>query len=348
MTINLPFSFFQTTANSSPAILHQLLEFSSTDLDLKHLVWCAYAAHYESVPKEKISAFLRSLDNWKECNFAVFENSETQNSFSESLDQYSFPPPCYEKITRSICLPLALYSFYRARLLWALCLLGDEDGKLERDVYFHIYQLLRYVRTALEKSLESLSDDSVPSENLRIGFLPLLYLAGRCCPNSNWLRWIIQELGNVGNEGLFNSQAFATTLNVLCQLEEHTMRASNLPFECQRFATPRLRMIALLIPDIDGRSFEAYFARPRESLTESEKTFVLFRIARWSSIPEETAPVIQDLFVHRKSFSRNWLLAQPLVQKWLDWNCGTEFNLDQVIQDHIIGNRPLLEVGTES
>lgn len=353
-TVNLPSSFFESAASSSSMMLQQLLEFTSADLDLKHLVWCVYEAHYKTVPKKKVLAFLQALDDWKTYNTATFQMLKMEDSLSDPIDfsyqalsKLPFPPACHENVSRESCLALALYSFYKARLLWALCLLGDQDSKIELDTYFHVYQLLRYTRTALTTSHQSSSEAMLPCENLRIGFSPLLYLAGRCCPTPLWLRWIIQELQSVGQEGLFHNKPFATTLDILLLLEEHAIRTSSSSNDGGRFVPACSRTIALFIPDIDGRSFEAYYARPQESPNDNAKQFNISRVARWSDASKEREPVIQDYEIYQQPFSKEWLLEQPLVQKWLDWSCHAEFDLNQVIQDHITGNRLLLEVGVE-
>lgn len=351
-TVNLPSSFFEVAADSSSTMLQQLLEFTSADLDLKHLVWCVYAAHYKTVSKEKILAFLQALDDWKINNSNALRMVKMENSPSDpvncsyqDLGNLPFPPACYDQIPRDSCLALALYTFYKARLLWALCLVDDRDGSIELNAYFHVYQFLRYTRTALTTSTQSASEATLPSENLRIGFSPLLYLAGRCCPTSSWLRWVIQELETVGQEGLYQNQSFATTLDVLLLLEEHAIRTSKPSPGGERFVPASARTIALFIPDIDGRSFEAYYARPQESSTNDER-FIISRIARWSDV-KGPGPFIQDYEVYQQPFSTEWLSDQPLVQKWVDWSCNPEFDLNQVIQDHITGNRALLEVGVD-
>lgn len=190
----------------------------------------------------------------------------------------------------------------------------------------------------------STPESILPCENLRIGFSPLLYLAGRCCPTSSWLRWIIQELEVVGPEGLFHNKPFATTLDILLLIEQHAVRTLNSSSDGERLVPACSRVVALFIPDIDGRSFEAYYARPEETNPNNERKFNISRVARWSDTASGTGPVIQDYEMYRQNFSREWLLKQPLVQKWVDWSFDSEFDLNQVIQDHITGNRLLLEV----
>lgn len=354
-TVNLPSSFFELPTRSSSTMLQQLLEFTSADLDLKHLVWCAYAAHYRTVSKQKVLALLQALDDWKVSNSTTFQMLKVDDSPSDQidlsyqvLDQLPFPPTCVENLPGEFGLALALYTFYKARLLWALCLLEDPDGKIELETYFHIYQFLQYTKTALTTSHRFASNNAtLPCENLRIGFSPLLHLSGRCCPSPSWLRWIIQELHAIGQEGLFHNESFATTLETILFFEENRIRDPNSSVIGKKFVPASSRTIALVIPDIDGRSFEAYYARPREMLNSNGVQFVLSRVARWSVANKGSPPVIQDYDVYQLPFTKEWLLGQPLVQKWLDWNCGSEFDLNQVIQDHITGNRLLLEVGLE-
>lgn len=354
LTVNLPSSFFELTTGSSSIMIQQLLEFTSADLDLKHMVWCLYAAHYKTVPEEKILAFLQALEDWRtynSTNFQTLKAGDSDPGFNEftwkGLDEVPFPPPSHQNTSWESCLVLALYSFYKSRLLWALCLLGDEDRQNELNSYFHVYEFLRYTRTALTIPERSSSDPMIPCENLRIGFSPLLYLAGRCCPSAPWLRWVIQELEHVGQEGLFHNKPFATTLRVLLSLEESKLRDSTAATEDPIFVQPCLRTIAVFIPDIDGRSYEAYYSRLRGHPNDHEPQFELSKVASWSDAPQNSEPAIQDYEEHPQPFYPGWLLQQPIVRKWLDWSCVTEFDLNQVIQDHISGNRLLLEMGKE-
>ncbi|KAJ5988516.1 hypothetical protein N7481_003726 [Penicillium waksmanii] len=357
LTVNLPASFFELGASSSSILIQQLLEFTSADLDLKHLIWCVYAAHYKTASREKILAFLQALDDWKTYNSTLFQTMKADD-FQPDLDEFSyqglgkfpFPPLPHKHTSWESCLVLALYSFYKARLLWALCLLGDQDRKIELDSYFHVYELLRYTRTALTISHRSSSLSMVMCENLRIGFSPLLYLAGRCCPSAPWLRWIIQELENVGPEGIFQNKQFAATLDLLLSLEELKTRDLHLSSDGANFVHPSMRTIAVFIPDIDGRSFEAYYGRLRGSSSDNgnDTQFALSKVAHWLQTTKDSEPSIEDYEIYPQPFSPNWLMEQPIVKKWLDWSCVTEFDLNQVIQDHIAGNRLLLEIGVEA
>ena len=346
-TVALPSSFFEAAGNPCTPIVQQLLEFTSADIELKHLVWCVYAAHYKTVSKEKVLAFLKALDDYKTCNSAALQalREDVNEGSFESLNKLPFPPVCRDKAPSEACLALALYHFYKARLLWALCLLGDQDGSIELAAYFHVYEFLVHTRTALTAAQEFTHVATQRCENLRIGFSPLLYLAGRCCPTPTWLRWIIEELKTVGEEGLFLNDPFAATLEILLFLEEHAKQSLNLSPSEERFVTPRSRTIAIFIPDIDGQSFEAYFARPQDSqIIDENETFLVSRVAHWSNLTKGLRPLIQDYEIFQQPFTKEWLLEQHIVQKWVEWNCDTGFNLNQVIQDHIKGNRLLLEI----
>jgi hypothetical protein len=188
----------------------------------------------------------------------------------------------------------------------------------------------------------------ITCENLRIGFSPLLYLAGRCCPSAPWLRWIIQELENIGPEGLFHNKPFAATLDLLLSLEEVKTRDLHSSSDGTSFVHPSMRTIAVFIPDIDGRSFEAYYGRLRGSLDETNTQFALSKVAHWLDTTKDTEPFIEDYEIYPHPFSPNWLMERPIVKKWLDWSCVTEFDLNQVIKDHIAGNRLLLETAVEA
>lgn len=340
--VAVPSSFFEAAATCSSTMLQRLLEFSAADLDLKHITWCVYTAHLNTVTREKIAAFLKALDEWKAINSSVFDNLANGHGLfdpteysEEALENLPFLPQCNENASLETCLALALYSFYKSRLLWALALSGDEDGSIELAAYFHVYDVLRLTKTAVMAAKKSSADIKLASERVRIGFTPLLYLVGRCCPKGSWVRWIVDELRMIGREGVFHSDAYATTLEVLLRLQEQEYRSASPVDDEKMFVPAHLRIIAVLIPDMDGQTFEAYYARPYGSQFIVERGYALLRTARWSRQINILQPLVEDCEIYQTPFCRQWLLERPIVQKWLDWNFDTEFNIDQVLRDHI-------------
>lgn len=266
--------------------------------------------------------------------------SDAVNFNFAALDKLPVPPSPHPSLPKDYCLALALYAFYRARLLWALSISNHGDRNLELDAYHFIYQLLRFVKTAKDSPPSTSQDSPLRCEALRIGFSPMLFLAGQSCPKPNWLRWISFELDRVGQEGVFNNKAFASSLDVLSTLENRVNRDLELP-GVERFSSPTSRVLSILFPDMDGRVFVTYYGQAKDRDADGGNLYFPLCIARWSAFVNGGRPVVTTFDGDRGTVYSEWVLGQSLVREWAQWLTFPEFDLNQMLRDHMNGSRLL-------
>lgn len=338
------------TSESSPVmLLQQLLDMGSMDGQIKPLIWCPVAGHRKIMPDQKIIAFIGKLKEWRASNSILFHKLGVDEAISEpvnfdlaKLADAQIPPLPHTDLAKEYCLVLALYVFYQAKLSWALSIHDDGEKNLELDAYYFIYQLLRFVTTALESPPSPSQDIPFGREALRIGLSPMLFLAGQSCPRPTWIRWILFELGRIGQEGVCNSKAFASSLEVLSTLEKREVREPRRA-GIEYFTSPHRRVISVVFPDLDGRGYETYFAQKRsDEHTGAQESHIPLCTSRWSSFANGGRPIVDTCDELDVPFS-DWVIDRPLVKQWARWLTFSEFDLNQTLHDHINGSRLLLD-----
>ena len=349
-------SYSQAIPETPPRVLlQQLLDLASTDIGIKQLLWCPVGSHLRVQPENKLLAFVEKFGEWKASNRILFHKlgldemlSHPVNFSFAALDKLPIPPPAHANLPQDYYLVLALYCFYQGRLRWALSIYNPWNNNLELDAYYFLYQLLRFVTTALD-SPAAPSQEAPPlgCEALKIGLSPILFLAGHFCPKPTWLRWILSELHRVGREGVFNSRAFASSLEVLSTLEKRVTRYSG-EVDIEYFSSPAERIISVLFPDLNGQSYVTYYAHACDDQQADDKVYekelyTPLCIARWSSFSKDDRPVVETCDDVAMPFYSEWVLKQPLVQEWVKWLTVSEFDLNQTLHDHLNGSRLLLD-----
>lgn len=338
----------QAALDSSPrAILQQLLDIGSMDAEVKQLTWCPVGVNLRPIPDDKLLAVIDSLKAWKDSHTNLFHSLEVDEALSDPvnfsfavLNKLPFPPLPHTTLPKDYCLALALYSLYRARLLWALSISNHGDINLELDAYHFFYQLLRFVKTATDSSASTSQDSTLGCEALRIGFSPMLFLAGQSCPKPAWLRWISHELDRVGQEGVFNNKAFASSLDVLSTLEKRVNRDSGFP-TIEHFSSPTSRVLSILFPDMDGRAYLTLYGQVRGRDADGGNLYSPFCIARYSAFLNGGRPVVDTFDGDQETMYSEWVLHQGLVMEWVQWLTFSEFDLNQTLHDHMNGSRLL-------
>ncbi|GMG47848.1 unnamed protein product [Aspergillus oryzae var. brunneus] len=236
--------------------------------------------------------------------------------------------------------PLQEYlDFSPKHLLQQLLDIGSMDSDIKPLIWC---PLLRFVTTALDSPRPS--SDGLPfgCEALRVGLSPILFLAGQSCPRPTWLRWILFELDRSGREGVCNSKAFATSLEVLSTLEKRVRREPRRP-DVEYFTPPHQRVISVIFPGLNGRGYVTYYAqiRPGEQI-DSQESHIPLCIASWASSANGGRPVVTTCDGTDVPFSE-WVMDRPLVKEWAQWLTFSEFDLTQTLHDHINGSRLLVD-----
>ena len=70
----------------------------------------------------------------------------------------------------------------------------------------------------------------------------------------------MEQLNSLRQKGLFNGEVFMKSLNALHTFElSNNLNSSSM---LDRFPSPSLRVISVLLPEMDGQSYTAYYASP--------------------------------------------------------------------------------------
>lgn len=343
-----------TATNMIPPsfMLQQLLDFLSNNPDLEELVWNPLTPHQRLVSPDKIYAFQAEIRDWRNSHAHILPEFEAEHTIStlsdfswNVIDELAIPPRLSLPISPQMSMISALYNFYMARSMWALSLVELDSDRYEIYAYLHFYEVMQLVASLTEGlgSSKGQMDNYIPRETLGIGFIPILYFTGQCSPKPSWLRWTMEKLNQIGQEGLFRGRDFAKSLNGLFTFEMCNSIES--PLLLDRFPSPSARVIVALIPAEDGRRFTAYYASPtHKNRGTGEDAFAYYPLghAQWSSVrgDELSKPDVEfyksDLALTTQ-FNAEWLLTQQEPQDWITWSSLMDFNIDLLLRDHVSG-----------
>jgi hypothetical protein len=141
----------------------------------------------------------------------------------------------------------------------------------------------------------------------------LLYVASHSGPNARRSHWIIRTLTQISPHGLFDSNAFATNLDVIFTPEKSVAVTTGSDYT-QQYPRTCQRVISALFPQPSGRGYIAYYAGPEPSEDGEEiARHCPLGVAYWSS-GTSSNEVELDLFDMDRA------LADPIT--------GPRFSLD--------------------
>ncbi|PYH48155.1 Zn(II)2Cys6 transcription factor domain-containing protein [Aspergillus saccharolyticus JOP 1030-1] len=322
------------SGSSSTDMLQELLDLvSDQDGEVRELIWNPIALHLRPWLTTTVGRVLRRLEDWRDFHQTALSklNDDTQAApqrfTRRTIDSLDIPPRPLSTVQEDEYLYLALYTFYQARLHWALALRNNTNRtQSELTAYRYLYQHMRLLAAVLVNR-SSIKIMSLMCESLRVGFAPMLHLLGSLCPCRSWVRWIITALKDLGCHGLFDGPAFATSLEVWLTMQTHEDQGR------EWLPAPRSRVIEVLVPCHAGRGRVAWYARPR---TGSGHTPCA--VARWSAPTTTNEPEIEFLDTIQ-TFDWEWVLEQQVVKDWIDWAGDGGFDPEVVLRDHIEGGR---------
>ncbi|KAL2856636.1 hypothetical protein BJY01DRAFT_242683 [Aspergillus pseudoustus] len=323
--------------------MHQcLLDIAAADGEIQDIFWNPLGPYLNTPSEEHILVFLEILNKWTTLNSMALSGSSEYlspppNLTYQTIDDYPLPPRPLSDISEDTCLSLGLYTFYNTRLYWALSLIDPDNDSLELQSYFYLYQHLRLTETCIQIQ----QPRKLLCESLKISYAPMLYIASHSCPNANWSQWAIHTLKQTNPHGLFDSDAFATNLEIILNLEKSVAVMTGSKYT-QQYPRPRQRVISAFFPQPSGKGYIAYYGGPEPSEDGNESTARHYPlgVASWSS-GTSRSEVELDLFdiAHGQTFDAGWLKDQRAVKDWLAWAGSPEFGLDRALADHINGTR---------
>jgi hypothetical protein len=150
--------------------------------------------------------------------------------------------------------------------MWLFSITTNTNHPCEISAYLYVYQNLRIAEGLLSGNPKRKVDEEryFPCEALNIGLSSILYLTAQCCYSPTWQQWIVDKLRYIGQEGLFNSLALATCLDML-KAYQHTQKKNVLSDKEDAWQSqsplgpPISRTIPTVIPEPDGKRFTAYY-----------------------------------------------------------------------------------------
>lgn len=348
-------------------MLQSLMNISSEDNEIQGLIWNPTALCLKPTSVEKLQYFYTRLDEWKGILTAMLLTYglglpllPPEDLTWESFRQLPIPPLPYSEIPTHLRLILSLYTFYAGRMQWMMSVHDRKDClDHELEAYFYFYQLLRLASTDLSSfttypikhaSQHITTEPYYACESVKIGFSPLLYIAGQCCHRiPTWIDWVSQRLSEIGQEGLFNGHIYAKNLEAIHRFRRLSRMndiGATPPFsQCQSNSQP---VLSLLIPYCRRRAYAAYYTRPSSKDTERgvhardnerHQDFDVIGISGWGDDSRDLIDMTIDNAnkALNESFGTEWLMDQPIVREWTEWSLNPEFKADLVLADHIVG-----------
>jgi hypothetical protein len=345
------------SAATASGALCSLVDLLVEDFEMKEVVWSPIAAYARNTSVEKLTDFEQKLVSWRNACMEIFPDLDTDSALNTLLvykwSQFAIPPPPYTSTTRHKSLAAAHYNFYRARVKWALILLGHDvlQNKLVAEFYF--YEALRHATShmAVRSTTDHDEDTYIPCEALKIGLLPVLHIIGLCSPDPLWLEFIKDVSDQITQEGVIKGHTFATNLGCLHRFEMYRLGSDN-PTKLERYPEPGERIICQLVPETDGRHFTSFFSAPAAGSNPQDSGLAPYRVigqARWRCNYEEgpCTPIFTMYdSANLESFSMDWLYNTQPVLDWLSWSQEKEFDMKRALEDHISGTRLLLAADT--
>jgi hypothetical protein len=341
-------NFCSISSVESPAVLQNLLDLLNTNDQIEQLIWDPVTAYRRRVSARMIHSFQETLLNWNHQHLHLFPERDLEydpDDAGHDREIYSLPPQGH--LTSSSCASIAAahYSFYMARLKWALCILGEDSKRSEMSANYYFFEAMRFAAIFSETTpnVAIYKDVYLPCEALKVGFLPLLHLTGLCCPRPSWLHWIRDYCSLIRQEGVFKGHTFSTNLECFHMFELLGTKGASL----EQYSAPASRVICQLIPESDGRHYMSYFARPTVEVDpnlDGLDGHSPLGHARWRCNFGEH-PCSPDVHIYGEESlgdrTTNWSSKSPAAVAWHEWSKHTEFSMDCALRNHINGSRLL-------
>lgn len=250
--------------------LHKII---SSCQDVTSSIVTPLSGNITQLDSVQANSFQTELRRWREASERLFEECDDEpiipsvpSSSWASLDELPIPPRPQYFSTVGTAITVGLYNCFMAHTMWLLSITTSASHPCEISAYLYVYQNMRIAEGLLSGNLKTRIGEEryFPAESLNFGLAPILYLTAQCCYSPAWQQWIVDKLRYIGQEGLFNSEALATCLDLL-KSYQHTEKydilsdgdnawRSRSPLGC-----PALRIIPTLVPDPDGKQFTAYY-----------------------------------------------------------------------------------------
>jgi len=245
--------------------LQELLSIICTHRRINTVVWSNHCNTEDEISYQELEAFQDSLRKWREQSVSTFQGESEPLDHNHTIDSMSLLPiPPEPRVYPSLDAALAAATFhaYMGRSLCMMSTTNTSSEKYEVEAIMHAYQNLRILK-GLQENSELLNKEHqlLSCNNVKIGFIPLLFLGAQFCLNSAWLRFTTDMIRFVGHEGLYSGELFAGALQSLEFFQAHAQKTLNTQPASNAGLALRFRTIPVLIPGPQEKSAVAYYVR---------------------------------------------------------------------------------------
>lgn len=254
--------------NFTGAGLQGIFDFICQNARLSRAVWTPISSTEDKLSVNLILSFQRRLtdllDNVEEADkHTDITEGALRDKEQQLQDFVERTPQAMTFRSTHAALVSAIFCAYMARTEHMLSQKRpQESSKHERRASFFAYQILRIVEgsvpgTNMQEGAYPVT--YTPSDTVRMGFTPLLYLAAVILRNPAHRKWAAHKLRIIKREGLYNSEHFAKALDLIDTF------ASRCPAAYDNIVSP------IIFPDAEDKSLAVYYAHACSSLHISQR-----------------------------------------------------------------------------
>jgi hypothetical protein len=324
--------------------------FGASSHDLRHLldlicahrwinvaIWSCLCNTEDRLSHQTLINFQSDLLNWRTRATSTFEDYDEDPSLAEpalSLASLPFPPKPQSFSSMDAALAAAIFHCYMGRTMVMASLATGGDEACETAAVLHLYHILRIVQ-GIDEEKSKQKFEYMPCNAVKMGFIPILFLGSQFSYDSRWLQFIIDKLMSIGQEGLFDGEAFANVLQPLALFQGHAKKLQACESVNEKLKSAfslQSRVIAVLIPSPEEKRAVAYYVRALEPNPQSiargkRKVVQIVGRARWESSADNTTSksVSMEFFDPghpiNQTLGENCLYIQlasqePIAQEW--------------------------------
>jgi hypothetical protein len=291
---------------NGPDDLQELLNIICSHTRINIAVWSSLCNTEDKISYQELETFQETLTKWRSQSISLCQEESEFLDRDQSIDSLNLLPiPPKPRLYPSLNAALAAATFhgYMGRTLCMMSVTSTNCVDDETLAIKHAYQMLRILQ-GLEQEKNTTREHCglLSCYAFRIGFIPLLFLAAQFCLNAKWIRFTIEKIRFIGQEGLYSGEMFASALQSLELFQTHAQELTRNQSLHHTDRDRRFKIVPILIPGPQEKSAVAYYIRahypePQESLCHRMKSVQIVGRARWQrSIDDASTNVSLEFF----------------------------------------------------
>ena len=263
------------TPSLAPCLhVQKMLDFVCQHPQINRAVWTPLSGTENKFNVESLLAFQHRLMQVfshlpQEVSLEALNRSMQDSRSANMGGSYRYPADPTSYGCSDLALSHAMFCCYMARSFWMLANEIPEDSAANSHrARMYAYQIMRIVANLCIEGREDSKEESTlyrPSDSVRTGFTPLIYVAALTLNDSTWHKFAAERLRAIKREGLYNSEHFAKALDLI-----DVFRARVPPNTASSHPTDKITPIQL--PDAGGTSLAIYYTRALRFARVGEKT----------------------------------------------------------------------------